>query len=252
MTSTDLAALVRAAGDANPAWRWGEGITVGALTHDALIRTGQQMSDPQVAHIVVAQHAEARGIEAGRYAASLVFQRYCHRWCGIAAWCWWRAGVVLDVSAARAATSFRDGSPVSISFDRLTAVPGDGDALLANLVDEHLLPIARTMHQVAKLTPGNAMGNIAAALAGGARIVSSYEEPELLLPRAQKLLGRRLDLARAGRFRVVRAEGRARLFYDRATCCHWDEVPDGRLCTWCSKHSQDTRTQEFCRMLSEL
>lgn len=252
MNHDDLITLLKTAGEANHSWAWGEGLHVGTPPQQPGTRTGAQMADPAIADVVVREHAAARGMRPGREAASLVFQRYCHRWCGIAVWAWAVGGVVLDVTAGRAATTFEGGSPVAVWLDDARALDGGEADVVAALLDGHLLPVARTLREVTGFSSSNAEGNIAAAIAGGFRVVARRRDPDAVRECAQKLVAQRMCLAASGTYRVVEHEGRAGLFYDRVTCCHWDAVPDGHLCTWCSKRTHADRTDQFRRMLAEL
>ncbi|SNV22225.1 Uncharacterized Fe-S protein [Dermatophilus congolensis] len=245
-----LGQLLLHAGQTNPAWTWGEGLNVGVQAPaDSLTRSATSMTNPDVARAVIEEHAVSRGIPANRHAASLVFQRYCHRWCGITSWAWALTGCVLDVSAERCATTFVDGSPAAVWIDQVQGSRGDGAVLVDVVFEQHLMPIARTFHQVARFSIANARGNAAASLAAGFRFASASLPAGEVLDAAQSVFAHP-QLRRTGAFRVISDAQRSRVFFDRSTCCHWDVVPDGQLCSWCSKRTCDDRAEQFTKALA--
>lgn len=242
--------LLGEAGRTNPAWAWGEGLVVGRPPSGPTTRTACAIADPDVARVVIAEHADARGLPPGRDAASLVFQRYCHRWCGIATLVWAMTGSVLDVSASRCATTFDGGSPVSAWLDEVRVEDRDGRALVDVLLARHLLPIAHTFREVGRLSVANAWGNAAASMAAGFRFVSRALPADRVLALAESVFDHP-KLRTAGSFRVVTDGDRSSVFFDRATCCHWDAVPDGKLCSWCSKRTPEDRAARFAAILRD-
>ncbi len=211
-----------------------------------------ELADPRssAALEMVALHAASRGLPVGRHAASLAFQRYCHRLCGVAVAAWVLHGVGLDLSAGVVSIRFVDATPDLVQLDRAEAVgdAGPGD-VLAGVYDPHLLPVARSISAVTGPGLGNLRGNIAAGFAGALRTLSRRGEPGVgprgLRERAETLLGAREELARGGAFRLLDCACGPRLEYDRKTCCHWYAAEGGRFCSWCSRLGHDERTCRF-------
>ncbi|MBO3142606.1 hypothetical protein [Dermatophilus congolensis] len=247
---TTLTHLLQKAGHTNPAWTWGESVNVACTpSPETEVRSATSMTDPDVARTVIEEHAASRGIPPNRHAASLVFQRYCHRWCAITSWAWALTGCVLDVSAERCATTFDNGSPVAIWIDHLQGAETDSTTLVDVVFEQHLMPIAYTFRDVARFSIANARGNAAASLAAGFRFASTTLPAEKVLDLAESVFTHPA-LQRSGTFRVVNDSLNSRVFFDRNTCCHWDTVPDGQLCSWCSKRTHEDRTAQFTEALA--
>lgn len=205
---------------------------------------------------MVGTHAASRGMPVGRHAASLAFQRYCHRLCGVAAASWLLEDTALDLQARNVSVRFVEGTPDLVALDRAAGTVGAGaDELLGIVLDHHLLPLARTLAGETGPGLGNLTGNMAAGFAGALRILSLHPELGLdayaLLPRAQELLNTKPELRRGGEFRVLDGPRGPRLQYDRRSCCHWYAAPDGRFCSWCSRLSHDERTCRFVDAMAE-
>ena len=207
----------------------------------------------EVPALVVARHAEARGLPVGRHAASLVFQRYCHRVAGLAVTTYALTGRVLDLRSPGMAMQFETGSPTQmlLGADVDWRAGSDVSVLLDAVVVHHLEPVAAAVGAAGGVRMPNLWGNIAASLAGGVRIASHH-----LGVRAMQALGERIAashprLSRGGSFRVVTDGPREGLFYDRASCCHWYAVPDGAYCSWCSRLTAEQRADRFTRALRD-
>ncbi len=204
--------------------------------------------DPGELRRMVEVHARSRGMPVGRHAGSLVFQRYCHRLCSVAAAAWVRHRAALDLAAAGVAVRFTGGTPDLLVLDRARIV-SDATAqdVLGSVLDEHLLPVAHRLSAETGPGMGNLLGNIAAGFAGGLRTLARLADAdaEEVHERAEELLSARPELRRGGDFRVLTGPLGPRLQYDRRSCCHWYAAPDGRFCSWCSRLSCDERTQRF-------
>lgn len=208
------------------------------------------LPDPGEIRRMVEVHARFRGMSVGRHAGSLVFQRYCHRLCSVAAAAWVRHGAALDLQAAGAAVRFVGGTPDLLVLDRPQAVTGaTAEDVLTSVFDGHLIPVARRLSAETGPGMGNLVGNIAAGFAGGfrtlARLTDARTPASEVHERADELLSARVELRRGGYFRVLTGPLGPRLQYDRKSCCHWYAAPDGRFCSWCSRLSADERTQRF-------
>ncbi|MCD2262253.1 hypothetical protein K3888_06005 [Dietzia aurantiaca] len=195
-------------------------------------------------------HARSRGMETGRHAGSLVFQRYCHRVCGVAVAAWLLYGVALDLRAAEVSVLFTDGSPDRLVLHSPRALAdATPEQVLTATVDVHLHPLARAVSAETGPGMGNLFGNIAAGFAGGFRGLANRPGTGLstvhVHERADLLLSARPELHRGGDFRLLPGVAGPHLFYDRRSCCHWYAAPDGRYCSWCSRLSRDERTQRF-------
>lgn len=216
-----------------------------------------ELADPASEEILrmVETHAASRGMPTARHAASLVFQRYCHRACGVAAAAWVLEGVGLDLSAGNVDVRFAGGSPDLV---RVANPTGAGEAsaekVLEFVLDQHLLPIAKRLSGTTGPGLGNLMGNIAAGFAGAFRTLSRREDLDLcalrLRPRAESLLHARPELRRGGEFRVLDGPRGPRLQYDRKSCCQWYAAPDGRFCSWCSRLTQEQRTDRYLEAMA--
>ena len=215
---------------------------------------------------MVEVHAWSRGMPVGRHAGSLVFQRYCHRLCSVAAAAWVRHGAALDLAAAAVSVRFVGGTPDLLVLDRSRVVPGaTAQDVLESVLDKHLLPVAQRLSDETGPGMGNLVGNIAAGFAGGFRSLARLADAdrgagggtdrragsspsagaEEVHELAETLLSARPELRRGGDFRVLTGPLGLRLQYDRRSCCHWYAAPDGRFCSWCSRLSCDERTQRF-------
>lgn len=219
---------------------------------DAVWFCSSDLADPAGERAVemVALHAQSRGLPPARHAASLAFQRYCHRVCGVAVGAWVLGGVALDLSAERVAVRFVDATPDLVELAPGDFVPDAGpEHVLASVYDDHLLLVARAISGRTGPGLGNLRGNIAAGFAGAfrnlSRRVPEREEVRELADRAGVLLACRTELARAGDFRLLEWPGGVRLEYDRKTCCHWYAAEGGRYCSWCSRLDHDERTRRF-------
>lgn len=203
------------------------------------------LANPDAVAALVADHARIRSITVERYAASLLFQRYSHRLCSVVVGTWVLSGVVLDAAAAQATVQMRDGSPVGM---HLTGRERSGDAvaeLTTGLLEGHLLPLADHLRAAARLSRAQALGNIAAAIGMAARTVSRVRPAEEVRAQVGALLASRPELERLGSFRILQGPHGPRLFYDRATCCRWFEIPQGAYCSYCSRLPHDERTTRF-------
>ena len=199
---------------------------------------------------MVQVHARSRGMAVGRHAGSLVFQRYCHRLCSVAAAAWVRHGAALDLAAERVSVRFVGGTPDLLVLDRARVeAEATADDVLRSVVDAHLLPVAQRLSGETGPGMGNLVGNIAAGFAGGfralARLADSDHGASEVHARAEELLSARPELRRGGDFRVLTGPLGPRLQYDRKSCCHWYAAPDGRFCSWCSRLTVDERTRRF-------
>ncbi|MGL4832525.1 MAG: hypothetical protein ACRCWS_08155 [Propionibacteriaceae bacterium] len=244
-----LVELIASARRGNPSWATEEALAtsmVAGLPGQWVVGV-DVAQDPETALALVQHHAQARLLPVKFAAASLVFQRYCHRYAALASYLLLMEGAAPLLSAATCQTRFLSGSPAGIVVK--SAVSNSADEVLGALLEEHLLPFAQQLGQVAGLSWPNAWGNIAAAFAMGVRFASAQRDPEAVLDQANELVARRPELSRGGTFRLVSKADVTRVFYDRTSCCHWHTVHDGERCSWCSLRSTDERTQRFEALL---
>lgn len=258
---TDITALLTAVDALGPPFRvastaWGD-TAAGSTAAGEHLFHGSQLCDPGSgeARRMVELHARSRGMVTGRHAASLVFQRYCHRVCGVAVATWAIHGVALDLHAAGVSVRFTDGSPDLLILHSPRALDdATPEQVLFATVDGHLRPLARAISAETGPGMGNLIGNIAAGFAGGFRALVDRTGTGLttdqVRERAETLLSARPEMDRGGDFRVLHGAAGSRLFYDRKSCCHWYAAPDGRFCSWCSRLSHDERTQRFSEALA--
>ncbi|MEU5843761.1 hypothetical protein [Rhodococcus sp. NPDC047139] len=217
-----------------------------------------QLCDPDTGEVrrLVELHARFRDMPVGRHAGSLVFQRYCHRVCGVSVAAWVLHGVALDLRATSVRVRLADGTPDLLVLGRPTVQPGaTAEDVLDTTFDGHLLPVARALRSVTGPGLGNLLGNIAAGFAGGFRTLT-HRSPACLdvhevRERAEELLSARPELRRGGDLRVLIGPLGPRLQYDRTSCCHWYAAPDGRNCSWCSRLTREERTQRFQEAMAE-
>lgn len=211
-----------------------------------------QLCDPASgqARKMVELHARFRGMEPGRHAGSLAFQRYCHRVCAVAVAAWVLHGVALDLRAAEVSVRFAEGSPdLLILHSPQVLQDATPEQVLDATVYGHLRPLAQAVSAETGPGMGNLLGNIAAGFAGGFRALADRPgtglSTQAIHKRAEALLSTRPELRRGGDFRVLPGPAGPCLFYDRKSCCHWYAAPDGRYCSWCSRLSHDERTRRF-------
>jgi len=195
---------------------------------------------------MVHAHAACRRMPVARHVASLMFQRYCHRACGVAVGAWVRHGINLDVTATNTVMRFVDGSPESLVLEQLAIRPDASAAgIVDTVVERHLRPMATVLSAQTGPGMGNLWGNIAAGFAGAFQTLSRHHDTEWLRAQAEELMTVSVRLERGGTFRTMSGPNGPRLRYDRKSCCHWYAAPDGRYCSWCSKISVDERTRRF-------
>lgn len=253
---TDITALLTAIDGLGPPFRI-DRLTAGdTAAYDTAageqLFHGAQLCDSASgqARRMVELHARFRGMEAGRHSGSLVFQRYCHRICGVAAAAWVLQGVALDLRAAGVSVRFKDGSPELVLLHSPQVFEdATPEQVLTATVDGHLRPLAQAVSAETGPGMGNLLGNMAAGFAGGFRALADRPGTGLsthhVRERAEVLLSARPELGRGGDFRVLTGSAGPCLFYDRKSCCHWYAAPDGRYCSWCSRLSHDERTKRF-------
>lgn len=226
-------------------------------THSRHDRVGAQAladAGSGMAALVIRQHAASRGMPTGRHAASLAFQRYCHRVCGIAVIGFLRHEGVLDLRASNTATRFEGGSPAELLLaepELIDAGPSPVERLVSVVVDEHLLLVARAFAAAGGVGLPNLWGNMAASFAGAARVAAPHVGIERARSVGEEIAATRPHLSRGGSYRVLHRGDISGLFFDRASCCHWYAAPDGRMCSWCSRVGAEERTARFHSMLAE-
>lgn len=199
---------------------------------------------------LVEDHAAARGTDFNRYAASLFFQRYSHRIAGLTAACWAAADAAPVVVPADCRIAVASASPVALDLAQ-TRWSGSADEVMGALLDEHLLPLGTWCTELTRNSPGNMRGNIAAAMALGARQASRIRPADEVMARVQALLAERPWLERLGDYRIVTGPLGARLTYERRSCCLWYAIPDGKYCTWCSKLEPAERRTRIQRSVDQ-
>lgn len=207
-------------------------------------RSAASMDEAAVAEIV-SDHARARAIPVGRYAASLLFQRYCHRLAPVALGTWVLSGQALDMSQAHISVCFRDGSPVGVLHSGAMRPVASAKELVTGLIDEHLEDVARLIHAGFRISLPNLRGNMAASIGMAASTLSRIRPAAEVKIAAQQVLACRPWLERMGEFRILVGPRGPRLFYDRRTCCHWYTVPDGSYCSYCSLLNDEERTRRY-------
>lgn len=220
---------------------------------DAIWFDAGRLIDPSSGEMrrMVEAHAESRGMPVGRHAASLVFQRYCHRICAVAVAAWLRHDAHLNLRASNTVVRFQGGTPDLIVLTALESVDGhEVEDLLATVVDGHLLPVAAALSAETGPGMGNLWGNIAAGFAGAFRTLSHHHDVRETHRRAAEFLGARSQLQRGGDFRLLDGPKGERLQYDRKSCCHWYAAPDGAYCSWCSRLCAEERTRRFLENMS--
>lgn len=217
-----------------------------------------QLCDPDSgeARRMIELHARHRRMPVARHAASLVFQRYCHRVCAVSVAAWMLHGIALDLRATGVHVRFVAGTPDLLVLDtpktKADATPED---LLEATVDGHLAPLAHRVRTETGPGTGNLLGNIAAGFAGAFRTLARRSDVDLDAHKAQEhaedLLSARPELRRGGDLRILTGPLGPRLQYDRKTCCHWYAAPDGQYCSWCSRLTHDERTERFEKAMAE-
>jgi ferric iron reductase protein FhuF len=141
----------------------------------------------------------------------------------------------------------------------LLALDRDLFEIVDHLFDDHLATTIAAVRATARIGTPNLWGNVAAAAAGvfGALSAHAHDGIEPLewahhcAASGTTALGHRPELRSGGRFVVLSHDGRHRAFFERSTCCRWYRIPDGSLCTWCSRHGSEERGELFLRSLSD-
>ncbi|BDB62139.1 hypothetical protein RDE2_39330 [Rhodococcus sp. RDE2] len=220
--------------------------------------TAAQLCDPASgeARRMIELHARYRQMPVARHVGSLVFQRYCHRVCAVAAAAWVLHGVALDLRAPNVRVRFVAGTPDLVVLGTPSALAdATPEDLLEATVDGHLAPLAQSVRAETGPGMGNLMGNIAAGFAGAFRTLARRPDPNPSMQEisvlAESLLSARPELQRCGDLRILTGPAGPRLQYDRRTCCHWYAAPDGRYCSWCSRLSYDERTRRFQEAMAQ-
>lgn len=242
--SADLAATEAALRELQPA----SGVSLGGRWLPA----AALLADPDTAAELVRDHARVRAIAVERHAASLFFQRYCHRLASATIGVWVLTGQALDAAAPEVAVQVRDGSPVGVQLTGRRRAADTPEELVGGLVEEHLLSLAGLVHDGFGMSLPNLWGNIAASIGMAARTLSRIRPAAQVREAVEPVLAVRPELTRLGSFRILTGPHGDRLFYDRATCCHWHEIPNGAYCSYCSRLSPQERTRRFTEsMLAE-
>lgn len=199
---------------------------------------------------LVEGHAAARGTDFNRYAASLFFQRYCHRVAGLTTACWAAADAAPLVVPANCRIAVASGSPAALDLTQTQLSDSAGEVLVV-LLDDHLLPLGKWCTELTRNSPANLRGNIAASIALGARQASRIRPANQVMARVQALLAERPWLEHLGDYRIVTGRLGPRLTYERRSCCLWYAIPDGKYCTWCSKLEPAERRTRIQRSVAE-
>ncbi len=203
--------------------------------------------DSGLAMRLIARHCELRGLPYGRDGASLVFQRYAHRLCGIGVCSWTlTGGLLLDLRATNVATVIEGVSPK----ETLLGAPGLWrgacvDDLISVLIDEHLAPMIDSWREACTISARNLWGNIAASMALAVRRVATVIGVDAGLELGAAIERACPKLAGLGEYRVIEVDGRQGVFYDRRTCCHWHAARDGKYCSWCVHTPPDERLERY-------
>lgn len=206
---------------------------------------GDLVTDPGTVAALVCDHARARTIPAERHAASLFFQRYCQRLSSAAIGVWVLTGRALDAAAGQARVCVRDASPVGVQLSGRWRAVDTPEQLVTGLIDQHLLVLGEQVRSRFGVSLPNLWGNMAASIGQAARALSRIRPAAQVQAAVEPVLATRPMLPRMGAFRILAGPRGPRLFYDRASCCHWYEIPNGAYCSYCSRLSQDERTRRF-------
>lgn len=214
------------------------------------------LADPRmgVAARVAHEHAATLGVAPGRRVASLVFQRYAHRVCLLAVTTFALGGRALDVRADAVVAEFAEGLPARLLLPRPAWLGASGDdglgLLLEAVIEGHLLPVGLAFRDAAGVGVPHLWGNLAASFALAVRVVARHRGVDAARALGETIAAARPGLARGGAYRELERDGHRDLFYDRASCCLWFDLPGGRYCTACSRLTHDERTRRFTRSLT--
>lgn len=208
------------------------------------------LSRPDLVDRLVREHAASRQTSELRFAASLFYQRYCHRLASVVIGVWVLRGAALDAAPRHSRICVRDASPASVALTGVRRPSDTPEEVSAGLVDAHLLPLARVIRDLDYgLSLPNMWGNMAASIGQAARSLSRVRDASLVQSAVAPILATRPLLEKLGRFRVLTGDRGPRLFYDRASCCHWHAVPGGKYCSYCSLLTDAERTARFIKAL---
>lgn len=200
---------------------------------------------------VIAAHCRQRGLQFGRHGASLVFQRYAHRVLGVATAAALLHRTALDLRAASVLTQFEAASPTRLLLRSAQTLPDPSPAQVAAVtIDGHLRPMAATWLHAGGISMRNLWGNMAASLALGVRRAADTVGIGPALEFAEAVFEAVPELAGLGEFVVVSDDRGSALFFERASCCHWYAAHDGKLCSWCSRHTHAQRLKIFRQALA--
>lgn len=194
---------------------------------------------------VIARQCEQRGLPYGRHGASLIFQRYSHRICGlgISAAVLTSGMPALNVTSTVMIIEKPNPSEILLLSDEMITDPSPGQIVQA-LVTNHLEPLAEAWTSVCRMSRRGLIGNIAASFGSAVRRLEPFIGTEAALAWGHRLAGTHPALGSLGNYLVLEHDGRNGLFYERRTCCQWYVIRD-KYCSWCCHHDHEERLKLF-------
>lgn len=223
-------------------------VRFGAPETDDPVYPAVELCDPAsgAARKMIEAHCEMRGLPFCKEGASLIFQRYCHRLCGLASASALITGSVPLLTSGNVSMSLVNGTPKTMWLAENKTIDNPNfDALTAMLLDGHLLEMASNWKHIVGPGIRNLHGNIAASLALGVRKVADQVGLEKAKFFGEELLASRKELRGLGEYEIISAYGKTGLFFHRRSCCHWYAARNGKYCSWCSKRTKQERVAVF-------
>lgn len=194
------------------------------------------VDDPAQLAAVVRATKAGFGTDDDAVAASLFTEAYAFRVAGAPVAAYALGLPVPEVGLGAVAIRIDKPRPSAVAYLEPTVRDADAAGLVDALVDAHLRPFVRSVHEQFRVGERNLWGNVAAACAVAFRAVeSSGVERSSVRDRAQVFFeAGGAAFAGLGRFGTVERDGREGWYWDRTSCCLWFRTTGSELCDNCS------------------
>ena len=217
----------------------------------------ERLHDPDSAELNAVLHAErhASGQVSDHATALTVMAVYAGTVTSAAMLAWALEDVVIDMRAINVAVRLSDDHGFgAYGLREPTVVPAAPvEVLVEQVLDQHLLPLARAMHQRTRAGMRQMLGGVAHGCAAAFCLASRMgQDVDLLEERYETFLAAAdSGFERLGRVVRLREEGREGLFYLRNTCCLYYTSAVAEYCSSCCLDSVEDRIANYRRVLRE-
>jgi ferric iron reductase protein FhuF len=167
---------------------------------------------------------------------------------------WALEDVVIDMRATNVAVRLSDDHGFGAYGLRKPTVlhTAPVDVLVEQVLDLHLLPLARAMHQRTRAGMRQMLGGVAHGCAAPFCLASRMgQDVDLLEERYETFLAATEGFERLGRVVRLREGDREGLFYLRNTCCLYYTSKVADTCSSCCLESVEDRIANYRRVLRE-